>query len=144
MVYLINRRLPLYLNICWECESMKKIVSAMGCACTAVLIIREKLKKCKEIAYFDLNFPVRHNSPAFPCTLTKPGEYWVNILFQSSQKLLSFTSYTFYKINIWNRANFVIFGSFLSFGGQKRVKYWFLTNVSFITFNQCKKTFHLS
>ena len=74
---------PLFLNICWECESMKKIVCDMDSACTGVVIIHEKLKKSTKIAYFELNLPVRHDFSNIQCTSTKSDEYWAGISFQS-------------------------------------------------------------
>ena len=43
--------------------------------------------------------------------------------------------YAVYSFNIWNKAKFVIFGLFSVLRRTKRVKYSFLTNISFITFN---------
>ena len=69
-----------------------------------------------KIVQFELVLPVLHNFFNFWDKITKPGNYWDYISFYNSQKLLSFWIYTFYRIEIWNRANFMIFGPFSAFG----------------------------
>ena len=85
-----------------------------------------------------------HDKQGAWCEGTKPGYSWDYISFYNSQKLIRFSIDTFYWIEIWNRANIMVFGPFQPSGYQKRVKYSFLTIVFFITFIQYKNTFHLS
>ena len=87
-----------------------------------------------KIVYFELILPVLRNSFNFWDKLTKPGYYWDYISFYNSQKLLSFWIYTFYRIEIWNRANFMIFGPFSAFGVPKEGQIFIFDNCVFYNF----------
>ena len=87
-----------------------------------------------KIVYFELILPVLRNSFNFWDKLTKPGYYWDYISFYNSQKLLSFWIYTFYRIEIWNRANFMIFGPFSGFGAPKEGQIFIFDKCVFYNF----------
>ena len=113
----------------------------MGFARTGVMIKPKdwKSEQNKRILNWICQFGII--SPTFKVTLPKPrlGDYWHDRSLQVPQKMSKL--YNLYRITIWNRDKFVILGLFLAFGAKKRVKYPFLTNMSFITFNCCKKPF---
>ena len=83
---------------------------------------------------FELVLLVSHNFFNFLDKLTKPGNYWDYISFNNSQKLLSFWIYTFYRIEIWNRANFMISGPFSAFGVPKEGQIFIFDNCVFYNF----------
>ena len=87
-----------------------------------------------KIVQFELVLPVLHNFFNFWDKITKPGNYWDYISFYNSQKLLSFWIYTFYRIEIWNRANFMIFGPFSAFGAPKEGQIFIFDKCVFYNF----------
>ena len=92
-----------------------------------------------KIVQFELVLPVLHNFFNFWDKLTKPGNYWDYISFYNSQKFLSFWIYTFYRIEIWNRANFMIFGPFSAFGAPKEGQIFIFDKCVFYNFYSVSK-----
>ena len=103
----------------------------MWCARTGAIIVYKNETK---IVYFEQNVAVYHNSFNFRCTLIKSEEYLDNKPLYNSQNFLRNDIYTFYRIEISNRVNFVIFGSLFAFEGPKKGKIFIFDKCDFYNF----------